>query len=246
MDWSCLLLILVIVCPLLYLVYGTFRKLKDLIVTPIQKSRVFSELESRDGFSKIRKDSEEHKLLNDILKEILTPFNENKPISLKRAVFQKDDYDYYISDIEFTELPGARYGGDPLMPGRYLCLLINMPLNIVEPLRISKKIHQSLVYTPGNTFDEKYSVFPVNTETAGKLLIRDIREVFETEDGKYPMTDRDSNEFPGPLGRSVIVCKRGIILVGNPNGNRYNMAEMVNFGKKLLSLIKAITDPEEI
>ncbi len=264
MDWSCLLLILVIVCPLLYIIYGAFSKLKKLIFAPIKRSKAFSDLESRDGFSKIRKDSEEHRFLNDILNEILKLFDGNKPLSIKQGVFQKDNYDYYICDIEVKELPGARYGGDPMMPNRYICLLINVPLNISEPLKVSKRSYHSLVYTPGNAFEERYSVFsrsqvslsdspdsPDSPEledlsTAGQLLIRDVQEIFEAEDGRYPMTERDSNEFPGPLGRSAIFCDNGVILIGNPDGNRYNIAEMMNMGKKLLSLVKAITDNEAI
>ena len=60
------------------------------------------------------------------------------------------------------------------------------------------------------------------------------------------MTDSDANEYPGPMGRTVIICNEGIIILGNSDGDRYNMAEMLEFGKKLLSLIKAITDSEEI
>lgn len=246
MDWNCLLLILVIVCPFLYMIYVAFTKLRKLIITPLKRSKVFDDLENRDGFTKIRKDSEEHRLLNDILKEILIPLNENKPLSLKRAVFQKDDNDYYISDVEFQHLPGARYGIDPLLPNRYICLLINTPLNIPEPLKVSKKSYQSSTSAQEMTFDEKYSVFPVDSATKGNLLIRDVKEFFEMEDGKYPMTDIDSNEFPGPLGRSAIFCSKGVILAGNPDCNRFNIAEMVQFGKKLISMIRAITDNEEM
>ena len=246
MDWTCLLMILVIVCPILYIIYGAFSKLRKLTLDPMKRNKLFEELESQDAFSKIQKDSEEHKFLKDMLGEILTPFNENKPVVLKRAVFQRDSYDYYISDIEFGELRGATYGGDPLIPNRYICLFINLPLDIPDPLKVTKKSYPSLVYTPGKTFEERYSTFPPDSASVEKLLIRDVQEVFEMEDGRYPMTDRDSNEFPGPLGRSAIFCSRGVALVGNSDAGRYNAAEMMEFGKKLMSLIKAITDSDEI
>ncbi len=60
------------------------------------------------------------------------------------------------------------------------------------------------------------------------------------------MTNMDSNEYPAILSRSVVINETGIALLGNPDGTRINIAEMLDFGKKLVFLIKTITDSEEI
>lgn len=242
MDWNCMLLAIIVILPLLYIIYGVFCKIRNYIVTPVIKSKVFDDLESQDGFGKVRKDSEEHTFLNKTLNTVLMQFNGNKPVSLKRAVFQKDDTEYYIADIEF--IWDSKHGQNSLSANRYICLLIGADLDIKDTMKVSKK-GGVFSDSPDRTFTERFSISSTHSKTSDELLFREVRDLFVEQDGIYPMTGGDSNEYPGPLGRSVIISNKGIALLGNPDGSRYNVAEMLEFGKKLMSLIKAITDSEQ-
>lgn len=245
-DCNTLLLAAAIIGPALFIIFSLFYKVKELIATPIVKNRVFEDLENQDGFTKVRKASKEHKFLTETFDTMFSPFIGKRQVSLKRAVFQKDDYDYYICDLALFKTNNSKRNDNPEQHTYYICLFIDVCLNIPETLVIKKKGNSPLNRNHGDSFDDNYTITSASHKNATKLLYPEVQELFEKFSGRYPMSYMDSNAYTAPIGRSAIISNKGIAVSGNPDGSRYNIAEMLDLGKKLLYLMKTITDSEEI
>ena len=242
MECSFMLLAVIIIGPILYIIFGLFCKVKEFIFNPIIKSRTFEDLETQDRFTRVKKGSEEHKFLTEALNVMLSQHNSKKKISLKKAVFQKEDYGYYVCDVVLSKADS----NNSEESSHYICLLIDACLNISDTLVISKKRYTPLSKDPGTAFENNYTYTSSNSKISEELLFPEVKELFEKFSGRYPMSDTDSNAYTASIGRSVLISNMGITILGNPDATRYNIAEMLDLGKKLLLLMKTVTDKGEI
>ena len=134
---------------------------------------------------------------------------------------------------------------------RHTCIFIEAELDLPGKINIRKRRAGSEyilneigtsngVDLPGE-FSKNYIVLS-DRETADLVLVPELVELVEKQNYKFPFSDRIKNELPGPVNRDVLISKEGIILVGNPGASRYDIAEMLEFGKKLLSMLEPLTE----
>ena len=249
MNINSLLLMGFFVGVFVFIVYGIIVKAREFLVVPVKKTVIFNEIVEKDGFERIEKDSEELKELRIKLKEQLKNWSYPGEVEIRDAVFVEDKYPFYISDIilDCLELgPGRKT--------RHISLHIDIPLDIGGKLDI-KRQGDDVYYFPfsenmaikSGSFSKKFSQafyvfsFPDLPE---QILTPEVLEMLEKHIGIYPFIDKLTSESVGYFNRDMIITDRGITIIGSPDGSRKDIATMLELGKRVTSMVEALTQDE--
>ncbi len=176
MDCNTLVLVGIGVGVFFGILISILIKARQLVLTPMLRGKVFESLEIEDKFTLVKKDSEKQKSLNEALNTLFRQFNMDKNVTLKRSLFKKDDYNYYVCDIEllsehFTGRNRHRF----LAKGQYICLYIDTHLNIPGTLLISKKGNNPLKDNQGKNFKDLYFKKSDNSKVSKEFFLWKFR-----------------------------------------------------------------------
>ena len=260
MDWNTLVLLGIFAGVFIYIIYGIIVKTREFLVVPVKKAAIFNEIVEKDGFDRLQKESEDFIYLKDQLETQFKKLNFSRNIEIRDTIFKDDRYPFYVSDIIFdcrhltiTKDRGYMTTGNHLQlwKTRHIILYIDSPLRLDAIVDIKKR-GDGLYYI---TFDpesevksddfskeikEAYAIYSMPDITK-KILTPEVLELLEKQNGIFPFTDNISNETPGHFNRDLIISDRGIILIGNPDGSRKDIAVMLEFGKRLMSILEILT-----
>ena len=237
------------------LIIKLFQEIREHFVTPIKKAGVFKELIEQDGFIKLKKNMEERNYLKETLTGILNSFDYNNPLETHEVLFLQDMFDYYFADILLAwEIQSERTKGVLKWQTKHTCLFIDTSMNLPGNIRIKKRkydISNNYRFTKGEVevleagffpkeFSDRFSV-SADPEVAKEIIIRDVQELLEKHDLKYPFTQKVDTESEHVIGRDLYITQKGILMIGNPSCNRIDIAEMMELGKKLIAILEVMS-----